>query len=93
MSVSHWAGPPAEIAGRIIQRCAICGEKLLDNLNVGIPVGPDGQPGTFATWEPGRFVRWSGEQSRSETIVQEERTDDGRYRLPADCCLNLGMVE
>lgn len=30
--VVHWAGEPVCICGRVIQRCKVCGEKLLDNL-------------------------------------------------------------
>lgn len=30
--VVHWAGEPVCIKGRVIQRCKVCGAKLLDNM-------------------------------------------------------------
>lgn len=37
-TVSHIAGPAMAICGRVIQRCAVCGEKLVDSKNVAAPL-------------------------------------------------------
>jgi hypothetical protein len=83
VSTTHVAGPTITVAGRKIQRCSVCGEKLCDSLNVAMPVGPGGEEPTFPTWETGRLVRVTDGNPRSEVLLAD--TD----RLPDDSCIDL----
>lgn len=82
-SVTHIVGSWIEIGGRVIQRCAWCGEKLLDSKNVAMPLGPNGEEPSFPTWPPGRLVRFSGTQPRCEHLLPESA------QLPSDSCVDL----
>jgi hypothetical protein len=85
MSVTHLAGPVVGFQNgkRAIQRCAVCGHKLLDNLRMMAPVGPDGEPPVFPTWREGCLVEIDGNrQSDVGDFVEVER-------LPDDFCLAL----
>jgi len=88
VSVTHVAGPVVffRILNRVIQRCAVCGEKLADNLNACGPLNQDGSPPTFPTWPERRLIRCEGEPG-----VQLLR-DVGCFindPLPDDFCLIL----
>lgn len=77
-SVTHIAGHSITVRGRLIQRCALCGEKLVDSLNTA---SPDGRP--IGTWEVGRFVNVTfGNPSRSVVLENSDK-------LPDDSCLSL----
>lgn len=67
MSVTHVAGPTVSHNGRIIQRCAVCGEKLADNL------GCASSDGTFCTWADAALVQVDGNQS---TLIGSYFNDD-----------------
>lgn len=82
-TVTHIAGVRLTVCGRVIQRCSLCGFKLCDSLRVGIPDDPDGTPGKFPTWEPGRLVRFTLGNPRREVMLP----DTGK--LPDDSCLSL----
>lgn len=84
-STTHLAGPAITICGRVIQRCAICGEKLVDSLNCAMPLKPDGTADTIGTWEPGRLVRVEA-GNPAHWILLEDPED---MRLPADACIDL----
>lgn len=81
-SVTHLAGPVVTIQGRIIQRCAVCGEKLCDSLNIAAPLEPDGSEPTFLTWQEAAFVQMEGNRT---SLVGNLRTDS----VPEDFCLAL----
>jgi hypothetical protein len=83
-SVTHIAGPALTICGgRVIQRCSLCGEKLIDNRHEASPIGPDDMPDKRPTWEVGRLVRFSGTNPQSQVLLED--TD----KLPDDSCLDL----
>lgn len=86
-SVTHLAGAVVRIGkkphGRVIQRCAVCGDKLCDNVNFAAPLGPDGAPAEFATWPEGHMVKVSGGRSVGQGSFA------GAARLPKDFCLML----
>ena len=83
MSVTHVAGPVVSVRGRVIQRCAVCGEKLADSRNVAIAANPDGTPGEYATWAEAHLLEFEGNR----------QSDAGEFRgpapLPANFCLAL----
>jgi hypothetical protein len=83
MSVTHMAGPVVGVAGRGVQRCAVCGEKLLDSKNAMAPVGPNGERPEFPFWREGALVECDGNRS----------SDAGDFmtaeHLPDDFCLSL----
>ncbi len=83
-TVTHVAGPVVYFKAitRAIQRCAVCGEKLRDNLNEHGPVGPKGEPPLAFMWTECHFVQVDGNRT----------TDTGDFRegkLPRDFCLAL----
>mgnify|MGYP000909049470 CR=1 FL=1 len=85
MSVTHIPGCVIEIKGRIIQRCMLCGEKLCDNKNVMMPVGPDGEDPIFPTFKIGSLIECEGNRM---FMVEEDFTKKD-VRLPDDLCLSL----
>lgn len=85
MSVTHIAGSVVRIGGRTtIQRCALCGYKLLDSTNTAAPLEPDGSEPVYPTWGEGALVQVDGPHS---SLVAN---DDGD--LPADSCWALVRV-
>lgn len=80
-TVTHVAAPAVTIDGRTIQRCAICGEKLVDEdyRKIAVPAGTKYRPGAFRM---GALVSVDGNMQR----------DTGKWPsdpLPADNCLPL----
>ena len=92
-SVSHLPAGPIDIRGRVIQRCAICGEKLVDSKRTMVPIGDAGKP--YPTWEPGVMVRVikEGNVSRWESVecetIEGENGERDRQKLPEDSCIDL----
>ena len=87
MSVTHIAGPVIEIGQRKIQRCAVCGEKLGDNLpflqgRVGVVSTDPNRRYEMLEWEPGGLVRHDG----NHWAVVEH---DNGANLPRDACIDL----
>lgn len=87
MSVTHLAAPHVTISGRTVQRCCICGEKLLDSLGTSAPLNPDGTEPDFPTWATGTLIRFSGQQPQAQVRVGS--WDEVETALPADLCLAL----
>lgn len=82
-TLTHIAGVRLDIAGRVIQRCSLCGAKLCDSEDSAMPVGPDGEPPTFPTWEVGRLVQVeAGNPTRSSLLPDTDK-------LPPDSCLDF----
>jgi hypothetical protein len=76
--VVHLAGVFVGFAGRVIQRCAVCGFKLVDNKNTA---SPDGGP--MPTWANGRLIEVHG--GRSIDIGDFEKIDV----VPQTFCIAL----
>ena len=70
MKTLHLAGNVVYIKGRAIQRCLICGYKLIDSKNCAMPVDEDGTVPEFPTWEVGSLVEVEG--NRSSFVEQTE---------------------
>lgn len=84
-SVTHIAGNIVDINGRTIQRCSLCGDKLIDSKNMEIPQAPNGQVLHVGTWEVGRLVRhYPGDPEH--WVLIEETLD---AVLPLDSCIAL----
>lgn len=82
-SVTHIAAPFIIANGRTIQRCALCGEKLIDDKNCAMPLKPDGTADSIGTWEAMRLVRVTvGNPQRWELLPDSDK-------LPEDSCLVL----
>ena len=83
-SITHVAGPSITIAGRVIQRCSICGYKLCDSLNASMPLNPDGTVPKFPVWEPGRQIRVNDDGNPISYILLPDSDT-----LEDDSCLSL----
>ena len=79
MTKTHAAGNAVKIKEREIQRCAVCGVKLVDN----VPgKREDGVKPKLPIWPLGALVRIDadGRQTPVGDVIDDER-------LPADFCL------
>lgn len=84
MSVTHIAGPAITACGRLVQRCSLCGEKMVDSKNTMVPCNPNGSaPDPIPTWPVGRLVNFSGGNPDHQSLLDD--TD----KLPEDSCINL----
>lgn len=83
MIVIHMAGPVMLIQGRIIQRCAICGTKLVDNAGMEMPLNPDGTYPAVCVWPIKRLIEQ--EDNRFSVLPETNETPD-------DLCL-YSLVE
>jgi hypothetical protein len=83
-TVTHIAGPAITACGRVVQRCSLCGEKLVDSKGCAMPIQEDGTPDTIGTWEVGRLVQVSVDCNPTSYVLLPD-TD----RLPDDSCLEL----
>lgn len=82
-STTHIAGSWVTICGRKLQRCAVCGEKLVDSLGQAGPLNPDGTPPETPHWEPGRMVRVTPGNPTQWALL------DDTLMLPEDSCIDL----
>lgn len=82
-SVTHIAGPAITVDGRTIQRCSLCGDKLVDSKNAMAPVNPDGSIPTIGTWQVGRLIQVEGFNPKRYLLLPD--TD----KLPEDSCIDL----
>lgn len=87
-TVTHIAGPVITACGRLVQRCSLCGEKLVDSKGCAVPLNADGTtPDIFDAighWTVGRLVQVSvGDNPRHYVLLPE--TD----KLPDDSCVEL----
>ncbi|HEY1187694.1 MAG TPA: hypothetical protein VGE74_08555 [Gemmata sp.] len=82
-TVTHIAGCAMNMGGRWIQRCSVCGEKLLDSNNAAAPLNPDGTVPEFPRWECGRLIQFTAGNPRREVMLPDSD------RIPADSCLEL----
>ena len=83
MSVTHVAGPVVKLRTRVVQRCALCGEKLFDNAALVTPVRPDGSPADCGVWQERCLVHCdTGRMVAGEDFVASKD-------LPGDFCLAL----
>lgn len=82
-TTTHIAGPPVSLGDRVIQRCAVCGEKLCDNLNCAMPMEADGSIPLFPVWPQGALVQMEGNRS---SVIGNVCEGDA---VPEDICLDL----
>lgn len=80
-TVSHLAGPWITIEGRGIQRCLICGEKLIDTKGQASADGDN----TPLFWGKGCFVQVTVNENPQRWSV----LPDNGERLPKDSCIDL----
>lgn len=91
LSVTHVAGPVVTIRSinRSIQRCAICGAKLRDNLNEHGPLSQNGEPPEMLVYQEGAMVRLEEigiGMARAQVIGSFM---DNSVPMPDDNCLSL----
>jgi hypothetical protein len=83
LTTTHVAAPSITVGGRVIQRCLVCGEKLVDSRGQMAPLGPDGEIPEVPTWEAGRMVRvHRGNPTRFELLPDSDQ-------LTPDSCAAL----
>jgi hypothetical protein len=83
-TVTHIAGPAVTVGGRTIQRCCICGEKLIDSLGRSTPLDPEGNLPQCATYQVWAMVQHEG--SRWSVTGNDGPASD---QYPADGCIDL----
>lgn len=83
-TLTHIAGVAINIGGRKIQRCSLCGEKLIDALNQAAPLNHDGSVPLASVWECGRLVQCATDGNPRRWSLLPD-TD----QLPEDSCLAL----
>lgn len=83
MPVTHLTGPVITIGPRVIQRCAVCGLKLVDNVNY--PLKTDGTVEAIPVWQPRCFIRQEGDPPTWTAVCDLNDDDD----VPEDFCLEL----
>ncbi len=81
MSATHIAGFFVRIEDRLIQRCALCGEKLIDVRLGRVETDVSGEP--YPTWDAGAHVVIDDNNNR----MQVHRNPAAG--LPADSCLSM----
>lgn len=82
-TVTHIAGLVMVMPGRLIQRCALCGEKLCDSKDGTVALNEDGTASGYPRWDTGRHVRITfGNPQQSELLAESDQ-------LPPDSCLAL----
>lgn len=85
MSTTHIAGPYICFEGRTIQRCMLCGHKLVDDKNTAVPVNPDGTVDKTPTWAIDSLVRITEGNPTSYVLIQPEHEG----KAPDDICIHL----
>jgi hypothetical protein len=83
LSITHIAGPKITACGRIIQRCSLCGYKLVDSRGVAVAQNEDGTFPEIGHWQVGRLVRVTDGNPTCFELLDD--TD----KLPDDSCLAL----
>lgn len=84
MSVTHIAGNVVSIGHRKIQRCAVCGDKMADNIAIlqGRVASIGATKCELLTWPIGGLVNQDG--NRMVVVDHDDGTD-----VPDDCCISL----
>jgi hypothetical protein len=85
---THIAGPMVVYQGRVIQRCMMCGLKLIDSKNMMGPVSDaaDGSLTTVATWEAGDIIRVSADSNPTSYFLVGHANQQEPFK---DCCIAL----
>lgn len=93
-TITHIAGVRLNAAGRIVQRCSLCGAKLCDSRGVAMPTPPEYAgfsedekaewfDKNFSCWPVGRLVQVdAGNPTRSSLLPDDDR-------LPKDSCIEF----
>lgn len=84
MSTTHIAGMPCILDGRGIQRCAWCGQKLIDTKGLKIQVDEPGMEPPIRFWPPNAVIQVDGV---SATVLYENGFVC--QEQPNDLCLQL----
>jgi hypothetical protein len=84
-NIVHTAGKVVCYQGRFIQRCAICGLKMIDTQ--GQELAPsEGQVVSVIHWPEGQFVE---EENGKFEAYEMEAWGYSRGRWPENCCITL----
>lgn len=83
----HVAGPTVGSPERRIQRCLICGLKLVDTLNQAAPLNPDGSPPRDLFWQSGGLIEISP-GNRTQFLLIGSLLDESTS-LPPNLCWPL----
>lgn len=95
-TITHIPSPSINVCGRTIQRCAVCGELLLDSLNAAAPTNPDGSVPDFPVWPGHSQVRVTDGNPVSQVLLADEGAvpvegEPGAGKLAEDSCYDLRM--
>lgn len=87
-STTHWAGPAVTLGplDRTIQRCMVCGFKLIDSLHQAGPLGPDGKPPGVLVYQAGHLIQIT---EGNPSAIHDAGELGNHMALPDDFCVNL----
>jgi hypothetical protein len=93
MVTTHIAGPSITVNGRTIQRCMVCGLKLVDTLGMATPLRPDGTLPELPTWRVDDVVEVYDGNPVSYHLLGHGDDDNFEYarKVPPNLC--IGMIE
>jgi hypothetical protein len=100
MTTSHFSGqaifvPIGRQSGRVrvIQRCAICGEKLFDSkdeeLDVTTEMIAENGPNSLPIWPSHQFLRNYADEGRMVAFGPERDPRTSEMYMPDDLCIAL----
>lgn len=84
----HLAGNDVTIEGRVIQRCLICGYKLIDDRPDHTMV-PEGMDCGFSTWPVGHLIEVTEMDGMTEYVNLGDTKQPSFDAAWSDCCINL----
>lgn len=85
----HIAAPSVTINGRTIQRCAVCGLKLIDSLHE-VAMNENGTPAPVHTWNLWDMIEMETvDDHTTRTMLVSQNTGGVEQRYPSNGCLPL----
>lgn len=88
--IIHLAGNAVTVGGRVIQRCAICGEKLCDSVRAAVAAAA-GEAAEFSVYKVGSWVKAVPRPGTEALLLRVGGTESPALggEIPEGCCLEL----
>jgi hypothetical protein len=91
MVKTHIAGPSITVSGRVIQRCMVCGLKLVDSLGMVGPIEPDGSAPVVATWRVDDVIEVYDGNPIQYVLLGHGSDESFEYskKVPPNLCIDM----